>query len=118
MARDSENAIVRPPLWAWASRLCWTATTKYATGRDDDHVAQECLDPPQSLVVIVSGVWCTAGFANIWVAPCTPVDACAQHRVGGSRVLIGRASCARSYGVVQRVLICDNDDRQRDPGRR
>ena len=55
LARDSENAIVRPPLWAWTSRLCWTATTKYATGRDDDHVAQECLDPPQSLVVIVSG---------------------------------------------------------------
>ena len=39
---------------------------------NDDHVAQECLDFPQSLVVIVSGVWCTAGcatagHARLWI---------------------------------------------------
>ena len=51
----------------------------------------------------------TAGFANLPVQtfgwPCMPVDARAQPRVGCGRVLIGRASCAQSYGVVRRVPI-------------
>ena len=53
---------------------------------------------------------------DVHLTPCMPVDARAQPRVGGIRVLIGRASCMQSYGVVQRVLICDDDDRQRDAG--
>ena len=48
---------------------------KYATGCVDGRVAQECLDLPQSLVVMVSGFWCTvpglakvlAGHARPWM---------------------------------------------------
>ena len=56
LARDTESAVVRLPLWPWTSRLYSTATAKYATGPDDGHVAQEYLDLPQPLVVIVPGV--------------------------------------------------------------
>ena len=58
----------------------------------------------------------TVGFANLLVQtfgwPCTRVDARAQPQVGRGRVLIGRASCAQSYGVDRRMPISDNDNRQ------
>ena len=68
LAHDSEIAVVRPPLWPWTICLCWTVRVIHASSHDDDHVTQECLDLPQPLVVIVLGVWCTAGLANIWLA--------------------------------------------------
>ena len=99
-------------LWSWASHLCWEAMAKYATGRDDDHAAQEYLDLPQSLVVIMSGVWCTAGYAKIWLAMHAHGCTCTTSSWQWPRP-DWWTSCAQLYGVVQHVLICDNDDRQR-----
>ena len=44
LAGDNESKVARPPLWPWTSHLCWKATASCATGRDDDHVAQEYQD--------------------------------------------------------------------------
>jgi len=69
----------------------------HAISRDDNRVARQCIDPPQSLIVIESGL------GRIETTPAMPAQAASEHLAdSGGDVALQRAPCVFHVSCVVR----------------